>query len=183
MAESDRVARLEQQLADALAKIDRLTSIQAIRECIYSVCRAIDRIDENLLRSAFHPDAKIHFGSNYDGAVDGWIQTAMKFQVGQTQTHHLVGNIIIEIDADEAVAESYELARHKSPIGAEMRDLVLGMRTLDRLSRRNGQWKISERTKIVDWGRIVSGDEGIYTNSFLKKGTRDKSDLSYELFA
>jgi hypothetical protein len=182
MSEPDSVSRLERQLAHALAEIERLTAVEAIRECIYRVCRAVDRIDADLLRSAFHPDAQIHFGTHYDGAVDGWIAAAIQHQATQTQTHHLVGNISLKIDKDEALAESYELARHKSPVSGQMRDLVLGMRTLDRLSRRNGEWKISERTKLMDWGRIISGDEGPYEKGILAKGVRDKSDPSYRLF-
>jgi hypothetical protein len=62
-----------------------------------------------------------------------------------------------------------------------MRDLVIGTRTLDRLSRRNGEWKISDRTKLMDWGRIISADEWIYDNGLMEKGRRDKSDPSYRL--
>jgi SnoaL-like domain len=183
MAELDRVTQLERRLADALASIHRLTALEAVRECIYRVCRAIDRIDAGLLRSAFHPDAIIHFGKIYDGGVDGWVASAMNFQAAQSQTHHLVGNITVRINKDEAFAESYELARHKTPVNGKLCDLVLAMRTLDRLSRRDGEWRISERTKVMDWGRIINGDEGIYENSPLEKGLRDKSDASYGLFS
>lgn len=183
MVELDRLDRLERDLALALAEIDRLKTLNSIRDCVYRVCRAVDRIDETLLRSAFHPDAKIHFGKMYDGDFEGWIAQMLKFQKAQFQIQHLVGNIQISVNGDEAVAESYELARHKSPYDGELRDLVLGMRTLDRFSRRNGEWRISERTKVMDWGRVISGGEGIYDNTGLEKGQRDKSDASYKLFS
>jgi SnoaL-like domain len=183
MAELDRVDRLERDLALALAEIDRLRTIEAIRECVYRVCRGIDRIDGELLRSAFHPDATVRFGKLYDGGLEGWIDSVVTFQRRQFQAHHLVGNINIKVDGDRAFAESYELARHKTPIDGELRDQVLAMRTLDRLSRRDGEWRIDERTKVVDWGRIISAGEAAYDNSPLEKGRRDQSDASYRLFS
>lgn len=184
MAELDRVSQLERQLADAVAQIERLTAVEAIRACVYRVCRAVDRIDAELLRSAFHPGAIVHYGKHYDGAVDGWIASAIKHQGTQSQAHHLVGNINIKINGkDDALAESYELARHKSLVDGQIRDLVLGMRTLDRFSRRNGEWKISERTKIIDWGRSITANEGPYDNGPMPKGARDKSDASYSFFS
>lgn len=180
MSDQDRLERLERDLAVALAEVDRLRSLEAIRDCIQRVCRGIDRIDADLLRSAFHPDAVVHFGKIYDGDAAGWISAAIAHQKTQSQRQHMPGSISIRIEGDEAVAESYELDRHKSPVSG---DLVLGARTLDRLSRRNGQWKIVERTKVLDWGRAISGDETVYVNGALERGRDDKTDLSYRLFS
>lgn len=183
MIESDRIDRLERDLAKAFAEIDRLQSHEAIRSCIYRVCRAIDRVDSELLRSAFHPDAQVHYGKIYEGEVEAWIASAIAHQSSQSQRQHMVGNIYIVLDGDEAVAESYELDRHKTPMGSEVRDLVLGARTLDRFSRRNGEWRIVERTKVMDWGRVIAADDGVYQNSPLQKGADDRTDASYQLLA
>lgn len=182
MAEIERIDRLEQQLTAALAELDRLRSLEAIRTCLYAVSRGIDRIDEDLLRSAFHPDAKIHYGKLYDGAVEGWIPSALAHQRGQSQRQHLIGNIYIKLSGDEAVVESYELDRHLTPMNGEVRDLVLAARTLDRLTRREGEWRITERTKVMDWGRNISADAAVYANSPLPKGGNDRSDPSYLIF-
>lgn len=182
MAESDRMDRLERDLAAALGEIDRLKSLEAIRACIYRVCRGIDRVDEQQMRSAFHPDAQIHYGRIYEGDVDGWIKSALRHQATQSQRQHMVGNVHIVLDGDEAVAESYELDRHKTPMNGVFRDLVLGARTLDRFHRRDGEWRIIERTKVMDWGRTIAGDEGVYENSPLEKGGDDRTDPSYRLF-
>jgi hypothetical protein len=93
----------------------------------------------------------------------------------------MIGNIYIELNGDEAVAESYELDRHKTPMNGEVRDLVLAARTLDRFVRRNGEWRILERTKVMDWGRNIAADDAVYQNSPLQKGGDDRSDLSYAL--
>lgn len=179
MTENDRLSNLENEMQALRTELTDLRARESIRQCIYSVCRAIDRVDSDLLRSAFHPGATIHFGRMYDGPVEPWIASTLEHQVGQSDSHHLVGNIQITVAGDQANAESYELARHKSPIKGKMVDLVLAMRTLDRFALRDGAWRISERTKIIDWGRIVSTDDAIYEKSFLEKGVRGPSDASY----
>lgn len=182
MSEVDRMERLERGLAGALIEVERLKALDAIRDCIYRVCRGTDRIDENLLRSAFHPEAKVHFGKLYDGDVEGWIASAINHQKAQSQAQHMVGNINIKIDGDEAFAESYELDRHKTPMNGEVLDLVLGMRTLDHFSLRDGEWRILERTKVMDWGRAITGDDAIYEHSAIERGRNDEADASYRLF-
>lgn len=177
----DRLDRLEQALEKALAEIERLKAIEAIRDCIYRICRGTDRIDADLVRSAYHPGARVRYGKMYDGDVESSIESGMKHQSTQTQRQHLVGNILIRIDGDEAVAESYELDRHKTPMNGEIRDLVLAARTLDRFAFRNGEWKIIERTKVMDWGRTITADDGLYVNSPLATGGDDRGDPSYAL--
>jgi hypothetical protein len=181
MADSDRLEQMEARLLSAFEEIERLKSIEAIRDCIYRACRGVDRVDADILRSAFHPEAVVHFGKIYDGGVGAWIDGAIKHQQAQSQRQHLVGNILIRRDGDRAVAESYELDRHKTPINGEVRDLVLGARTLDRFLRRDGEWKIIERTKVMDWGRAIAADEGAYVNGPLIHGGDDKEDPSYAL--
>jgi hypothetical protein len=181
MADVDRLDHLEERLQQALNEVERLTSIEAIRECVYRVCRGTDRIDADILRTAFHADAVVHFGKIYDGPVSGWIDAAIKHQASQAQRQHLVGNILIRIEGDEAFVESYELDRHKTPMHGEVLDLVLAARTLDRFERRDGEWRIAERTKIMDWGRIITAIDGPYINSPMMRGGDDRSDGSYLL--
>lgn len=181
MTGNDRLERLEQALATALAEIDQLKSIEAIRECIYRVCRGTDRLDADIISSGFHPGAKIHYGKMFDGDIEDMITAGMKHQSTQSQRHHMVGNIIVRIDGDQAFAESYEVDRHKTPMNGDVRDMVLAARTLDRFERRNGEWRIVDRTKVMDWGRNITADDGLYVNSPLTKGGDDRSDPSYSL--
>lgn len=181
MSDNDRLDRLERDLATALAEIERLKAIEAIRDCIYRICRGTDRVDPDLVRSAYHPGAQVHYGKMFEGNAEDTIEGGMKHQASQEQRQHLVGNILIRVDGDTAVAESYELDRHKTPMGGEMRDLVLAARTLDRFEKRNGEWKIVDRTKVMDWGRAIEANDGLYQNSPLPTGGNDKTDLSYQI--
>ena len=179
----ERLDRLELALGEAAREIDRLASREKIRDCFYRAARAIDRVDEELLLSAFLPGATIDYGRIFQGAVEDWAVSAMQHQASQSQRQHLVGNILIQLNGDSATAESYELDRHKTPTPLGMRDLVLSARTLDRLVRRDGQWRIAARKKVTDWGRAITADEAVYENSPLDKGGSDRSDASYALFS
>lgn len=183
MVEDARIERLERELARALAEVERLSAIEAIRACIYRICRGTDRLDEALVRSGYHPGAQMHYGRMFDGAVEDSIASGLAHQRTQAQRHHMVGNILIRVDGDEAVAESYEIDRHKSVVNGEERDLVLAARVLDRFARRDGEWKIVDRTKVMDWGRAITADDGLYVNSPLPRGADDGSDPSYALLS
>jgi hypothetical protein len=181
MNQAERLDRLEGSFSKLLSELDELKSREQIRDCIYRASRGTDRVDANLLASSFHPDATVDMGRIYEGPVEQFIQNAIAHQAGQTQRQHLVANILIRIQGEEAVAESYTVDRHKTPINGEVRDLVLACRNLDRFQRRDGEWRIVERQKVMDWGRSISADEGPFVNGPLPHGGDDRSDRSYAL--
>ena len=182
MSDTQRLDELEARLDAALKEVDRLQSVEAIRDAVLRFCRGLDRMDKGLMASAFHADASVDFGAIFRGGVGEFLETTMVHQARQREVQHLVGNIIVRVEGEHAVAESYELARHKSPVNAEMVDLILAMRTLDRFERREGQWRITQRTKLVDWARALQGSDQVYERSPLPKGMRDPTDPSYALF-
>src|SRR3546814_8807643 len=67
---------------------------------------------------------------------------------GQVLTHHSLLNNTVEIDGDSAHSETYYL------FVARNRDESLWMaggRYIDRLERRDGEWKIALRTNLIEW--------------------------------
>ncbi|MEZ5729885.1 MAG: nuclear transport factor 2 family protein [Burkholderiaceae bacterium] len=134
---------------------DRLCELmdrEAIRDCIYRYCRGIDRADEDALRSAYWPDAHDSHGA-YVGDAEGFVRRAMAaFKRGPRNVHQ-VTNILIEFAGPGiAVVESYfnALQRGPDPNGI-VRQFHLAGRYCDRMERRDGQWRIAERTVIYDW--------------------------------
>lgn len=167
---------------EALAKqVDVLSSKEAIRECVHRIDRGIDRIDPDILRTAFHSDAQVQWLSPEPVPVNEWLQNAGKIREMTRQAQHLIGNILIELNGETANVESYELARHLTRMGDEWKDLIYSARYLDKFSRRDGAWKIDFRIKIMDWMRILEGSDAAYDNAPIK-GSRDKGDLSYKMF-
>lgn len=184
MSVDDSLDRLEKELERARAEIDHLAAKEQIRDCIFRYSRGLDRIDEAALRSAFHPDAIIDFAPSFCGSPDEFIPLSIAHQRAQFQAHHLVGNIIIQIEGYRAFAESYGLARHKNKVHGRWVDQLIALRLLDVFEKRNGVWKIVRRKQVTDWARaapITPGSDQIYEEGLLEKGARNPSDASYEL--
>ncbi len=156
----------EQRLGELLDK-------QAITEVIMTYARAIDRLDEDLLRSVFHPDSQHAHGfvgpssdpslPSSPGAPGDFVAFAFEILRTLTRTHHQLGNIFIELDGDDAYTETYFSAYHRmrakgDPLASDgaydtEMDWLVGGRYIDRMQKREGVWKISHRTGLTDWMR------------------------------
>lgn len=187
---------------DALAK---LVAKQEIYEVTARYARAIDRLDEAMLRDLFHPDSTHnHF---YEGPSSDPERLASEsdpgdfvrfaFQVLKThvRTQHQLGNTLIDLTSDAtAVAETYFTAFHRmralgDPLASadafetEM-DFFVGGRYLDKFECRDGVWKIVHRTGMTDWMRIEPptsrGTAGIDQQTI---GQRYPDDFIYKLMS
>lgn len=62
-------------------------------------------------------------------------------------------------------------AYHRVDTGAEERDIVVGGRYLDRMEKRDQQWRIAHRVMMNDWmkdfGRSVDWSQGLLGMPFL----------------
>ena len=109
----------------------------------------MDRLDRALARSAYHEGAiDDHVG--FVGEVDDFLDWAFAYHGGQVRHQHYVTNHYVELDGDEAHAETYYMF-----IGTE-RDpaaplTVFGGRYVDRFERRQGKWGIAVRLCLVEW--------------------------------
>ena len=155
-----------------------LQAKQAITEVIYRYARAIDRMDESLLRSVFHPGSRhSHFyeGPSSDPGIPSsreapgdFVAFALGLLSAYSRTHHQLGNTLIQLEGDgTATAETYFTAFHRmrargDPLAAENAydtemDYFVGGRYLDRFESRGGEWKIVQRTGMTDWVRLEPG--------------------------
>jgi hypothetical protein len=162
--------------------IEDVISESEIKDVHLRYCRANDRRDEELMRSCFHPDAVIELHKPLD--VDGFIALGRQMLSRYTVTWHNTGNQLVEVDGDAAWAEHYTISAHRiaaSGAGLE-RDLIAYGRYIDRMERRNGEWRIARRKMVVDYNRTdpVSPHEP-GTGSL--GGARDRSDPSYAMRA
>lgn len=163
-------------MADALEK---LLHKQAIYEVVMRYCRGIDRLDFDLLRSAYHPDGIDHH-TGFDGTVDEFIAWLGPKLPALGGTMHHIGNHLVELHGDLAISESYCMATHWSAADAGNRsDFTSGCRYVDLMERRDGRWAIAERWAVREWtrsdaGRLI-GPEG--------RGPRGRRDASDPLAA
>ena len=143
----------ELQLRELRGEVASLRAHEAIRQRIHAYSRALDRLDRALLLAQFWPEAQLDYGVFYRGEISGFLDIALDFQRSMRDTHHLVGNISASIDGDRASAESYVHAHHILLQGDELVRLQVGARYLDRFEQRDGEWRLSYRTELIDWGQ------------------------------
>jgi hypothetical protein len=169
-------------VSDLAALLDR----QKVHDCLLRFCRGMDRFDRDLYLSAFWPDAEIAAGP-YVGDVPGCWDWAMPMhRDGQVLTHHLLLNHHCEVEGEVAHSECYYqfVARnHPWEEGGGETVMLAGGRYIDRLERRNGEWRIALRTNVIEWSCLQPslpppfGDvPGIGGNGV---SARDRSDPSY----
>lgn len=130
-----------------------LADREAIRDCLYRYCRAIDRLDEPLLRSVYWPGAvDEHVG--FEGTGEEFVEHVFEALTPLDQTMHSLSNILIDVAGDDARVESYFHAFHRIPREDGSRwDLIVGGRYVDRFEKRGDVWKIGHRVVIIDWLR------------------------------
>lgn len=170
-------------------RVDRLSSRAEITEVVLRYVRAVDRCDESLLRSCFHPDSTHEHGA-FRGASSDFCGFAMEILQGTALTHHQLGPVSIEFeDAETAFAETYFTSHHRygpiPPTAEEPgEDRIMGGRYVDRFERRDGAWRIAHRRGINEWLRHTPGcDRGFFERPPQERGRRDREDPVYGMRA
>lgn len=160
--------------------IQALADEQAIRRVIMRYCRGVDRFDADLVRSCYHPDATDEHGS-FKGGIEEFIAWAFRLLARYESSMHLIANVLIDVDGDVALAESYGVAYHRGPSDTDAEpdpklNLTNGFRFIDRFERRDGEWRIATRVVTTEWSRVddVAGRWPIPDH--LRRGTRDETD-------
>lgn len=171
-------------MPDNRAQLDELTSRAEITEVVLRYVRAIDRLDEEMLRSCFHPDSRHRHGS-FGGSSTDFCGFAIAICRQVVATHHQLGPVSIELRGDTAFTETYFTSHHR--LGAEPpaggrahEDRFMGGRYVDRFARRDGVWKIAERVGVNEWLRYEpSSDGGFWSGPPEHRGRRDHGDPVY----
>ena len=148
---------------------------QAIVDCIHRCARGVDRADEELVRSAYHPDAVEDHGM-FVGDVDGLVGFLGAAHAPFPAYQRSVSNTSVELGGDVAHAESYySCVLRRDDRG---RLLVNGGRYLDRFERRDGEWRIARRGVVMEWEGTFEGGPPRFGGEVA--GRHDKDDVSYQ---
>lgn len=163
--------------ADLLA-IQRLADKDAIRECVHRYARGIDRHDEEILRAVFHADAVDNHGSVVLGR-DAFVTWANEWHEAVSVQHvHAMTSHMSDIAGDEAHAVTYVLFTLCRKDGTTVH--TGGGRYIDRLERRDGEWRIVLRRLVIDWRMNASAPaHGLERLAQHPRGTWDTADPSY----
>lgn len=167
---------------DALQRDVRyLMDRSAILDCVARHARGCDRHDVDLISSAYHSDGADEHGYAVNpGPEYGEWANATHAETSRVHTHNITTHTC-EIDGDAAHAESYVIVVLIGT-GDRSAQFITG-RYIDRLERRDGQWRIVVRRSTVE-GMFIADARVLQSPFFTEKGylvgTRDRSDLSYE---
>lgn len=168
-------------LTQLQADVEYLKDRLAIEDCVHRHARGHDRFDVDLLTAAYHEEGVDEHGNavNQGSEYAEWANTV--HAGGSQLCLHNITTHTCEIDGDMAHTESYVLVGLLNPDGASVR--FINGRYVDRLEKRDGQWKIALRRCTVDL--LLAGDASILQLPQFKeggyiRGTRDESDVSYQ---
>ena len=164
------------------ARLETLFAKQEIYEVLMRYCRGVDRMDEALVRSCYHPDAIDEHGS-FKGGVGEYIAFVWKLMPRYDVTMHFIGNVLIEPELASNVArsEAYCIAHHRQDGGPPASNLATGCRYIDRFERRGGgAWLIAKRIVTTEWIRHDIPEVQFPIKETLRTGQRDRSDPVYE---
>jgi hypothetical protein len=160
-------------------EIEVLLAEREIRMCLLRYARGVDRLDMELVRSCYHPDATDSHGS-FSGTVDEFVPWVERVLRRYDVTMHFLGNPLVElVDADHARVETYGMAMHRAAGGPPERNLVTGFRFLDRFVRIDGEWRIAARVAVTEWSRVDREADWWPIPDGMLQGRRDRTDPVY----
>jgi len=160
-------------MSDLENRLEKVEAYQEINDCLTRYCRALDWVDEELLKTCFVDDGFIDYGF-YAGDAKGFIPVVM--EVEKTgHSWHLISNVAIELNGDKAEVESYGLT-----VGGDVVDNHLPSvnvycgRYHDEFTKTSKGWKISRRLYILDAnfpahsGEISEALQGLFSGVDLR---------------
>ena len=125
---------------DLLARIDRLESLDAIRQLAARYSLALDMRDLDALVNLFPEDVRVSREQSGRPALKRWMDDTLRQQF--TGTSHHIGNHIIEFDdADHALGVVYSKNEHET--GGEW--VIMQMLYWDNYERIDGRWYFRRR--------------------------------------
>lgn len=155
--------------------IQELYDKECIKQKIYTYTRAVDRIDEDLVREVFAEDARADYGYDKGKAID-LVDRILDMHKTYYATSHQITNILLRVDGDKASSESYATCYvyFRNEQGETVPSFT-ATRYLDRWERRDGDWKIIERVLSMDISNTISAVQMPQYNA-----ARDETDPSYK---
>lgn len=164
--------------------LQALLDQRAITDVVLRYCRGIDRLDLELVRDCYHPDATDEHGA-FVGSRDEYVEWVAGILTRFTGTMHVVANQLIEVDTDDARSETYGVAYHwGEPADDPRRNFTTGFRYVDHFTRRDGRWRIARRIAVREWTHVVPSEQRLVVAPERdgRRGRRDRDDPSYEVF-
>ncbi|MEL7199950.1 MAG: nuclear transport factor 2 family protein [Pseudomonadota bacterium] len=134
------------------AKLQKLIDRQEIGDVIQRYCRTLDWLDSEGQASCYWPDATIEYGF-FTGRAEDFLPVVMETESSLARRWHMLSTPLIRFHSNtSASSECYGVfgGGRLQEDGSIAGDLI-GGRYLDEWEKRDGEWRISARTYILDW--------------------------------
>jgi hypothetical protein len=160
------------------SSLSELADKQAIRDLIYTYCRAVDRLDIPLGHSIWHDDGYADYGADYyQGPGKGVIDTICRHHLGLLSHSHQVTNILVALDGDRAGSEAYVSGTMRLERNGKLMHMGVWARYLDTWERRDGRWGLVRREVVFDHDEIRE----VVPTGRASRAARDGNDPSYRV--
>jgi 3-phenylpropionate/cinnamic acid dioxygenase small subunit len=135
-----------------MSDIDVLLDKQAITEICYRYGMAIDDRDWATLRTCFVEDAKAFYrglepANNYQ-EIEDRCRAAIE---PLTASQHLISNVMVRLDGDQAECTSYLQAQHVKAGTPGGDNFIIAGRYDDHFVRTADGWRMTERRLEILW--------------------------------
>ncbi len=161
-------------------RLQQLLDHHEITQTLKEYCHGCDRTDEQQMASVYLEDSFDDHG-NFKAPGKQFAKIMTERILATTDSlFHLLGQSLINVDGDEAGAETYFFAvsRNRREDGVEMCN-QLGGRFVDKLRREEGRWLIKHRVVVRDWGISLPIEADWTANAGLLNGQRSGADPSF----
>lgn len=139
-------------------QVAALAAESAIRRVLLTYARGIDRLDLELVRSCYWPEATDVHGT-FSGTRDDFLSWVGPLLRRHTMTMHHLANVLVDVHGDAAGVETYGVAYHSGEPAGDVRwNYAAGFRYVDRFARRSGEWRIADRVTVIEWVRPWDAD-------------------------
>jgi SnoaL-like domain len=170
------------------AAVQVLLDKQAIYDLMCRYCRAVDRLDKELLLSCFWPGAiDVHLGKGgqlYTGTVEEYFDAEWDGFKDYTVEQHYLCNMLIEVDGYYAVAETYQFSLHvQAPGDDPEKNRVHSNRYHDVFERRNNEWRILRRDFQRNFAFPIHAIGFATAENGWPAPLRNRDDLAYRTVA
>ena len=164
---------------DSAAELQDLCARREILRLNATYTRGLDRLMPEVVRGVFHDDAYYDCGT-YTGDAAGFVKFAIGFLGEMRQSHHQLGQALIDVKGNRASGEVYFTAFHRVVLDGNDTDLFIAGRYIDEYEDRGGGWKIAKRCLLVDWARTEPAADGfVKATPALLLGLRGDRDFSH----
>ena len=161
------------------ARLQRMLDHFEITQVLAEYTHGCDRCDIPHMASVYWDESWDDHGSvKAPGPEFARLMTERVLAETEALSHQL-GQSLIRVEGDNAGAETWFLAAScsRGEDGILVNNL-LGGRYVDKLERRDGEWRISHRVVVKDWTASVPAQTDWLADAGMVEGRRDDGDAA-----